>query len=422
MGWRRHSPGRCALLALLVLALATGASAVLADGRGRAPSIREPASPVIYPSATRALRFSHASHSDRASCVGCHAGATGSTRPGDRLVPGEDGCARCHEVESATTAGAVTLCGRCHPAYRSPESPPRFREGATRASRVDVLVPPPRSVFPAAYLRFSHAAHARGGIDCEACHAGVAEAESRGGTPPLPRMAACLECHDGRRADDACATCHLTDGAGRVRWRLPGGLLRPSGSLFDDAHDDAFLRGHGAAATRSRGHCESCHGPEHCQGCHDARRRPEAIHPGNWIALHAVPARKDPGGCASCHRSQSSCVRCHRRSHVVAEGEQRFPSDRAFHADGWTVGAGELAGPAHHGREARRSLRACTACHRESTCLSCHRSASVGASAPVSANPHGRGFTSRCAALMRRAERVCYRCHAATDAVLDRCR
>jgi len=278
---------------------------------------------------------------------------------------------------------------------------------------------------PSPWLRFDHAAHARGGIDCGACHRFGAPGGA--GAPPrraLPTMSDCLACHDGRRATDECRTCHLTDGAGRVRWRLPSGLLVPSGRVWDDRHDEAFVERHALAAARDRRHCGACHGDGWCQACHDGVARPARIHPGGWLTLHGVPARKDPQGCSACHRSRGDCIVCHRRSHVVAEGEQAFPGDEAFHPDGWAVADGALPGATHHGREARRNLQACAACHREDTCVACHRSRTSpeGPGRGVFANPHGSDFRSRCAAMRARNPAVCARCHAATDPALVRCR
>lgn len=373
-------------------------------------------SPVIYPPGTVPLAFDHATHA-AADCAACHPDVARSTRAADRNLPAEEACAACHPVTVAPGEDAAAVCGRCHPGYRPPAEPPRFRPGDGPRGRADVLEPPAPVSLPAPYLRFDHAVHAAAGIECATCH---------GSLPgrALPLMSECLGCHDGRRAPAACRTCHLTDGAGRVRWRLPTGRLVPSGRSFDDRHDEAFLREHGPAAARDRRHCAECHDDAWCQACHDGAARPARVHPADWVALHAVPARKDPRGCAACHRSSGDCIVCHRRSHVVAEGEQAFPGDRPFHPDGWSVPDGSLPGAAHHGREARRNLRACASCHREETCIACHRSRTspAGPGRGVFANPHGRDFRERCAAMLSRNAKVCERCHAASDAALDVCR
>jgi hypothetical protein len=393
------APRRLALLLgplLLLLALP-----LLAEVDDRVPPPPVPArpaiplrpgespSPVIYPPRAAPLGFTHTTPGHAAAaCVACHPGAPTSRRAADGLLPG------------------AAACAACHPAKDAPASPP-----------------PP-------YLRSDHAAHATAGIDCGACHRFDAADE---GSPAraLPPMTTCLGCHDGRRAAAACRTCHLTDGAGRVRWRLPTGRLVPSGRAFDDRHDEAFLERHGRAAARDRRHCAECHDDGWCQACHDGAARPARIHPADWLALHPVPARKDPRGCVACHRSRGDCIVCHRRSHVVAEGEQAFPGAAGagggggrFHPGGWTLPDGALPGATHHGREARRGLHACASCHREETCVACHRSRTSpdGAGRGVFANPHGRGFRERCAAMRSRNPAVCERCHGATDPALERCR
>lgn len=437
MASRRIVLASCGILLLL-------AAPLLADvEEERVPPVRPPAvpgraptgdptdgdalpSPILFPGGAGPLDFDHRIHGEVA-CAECHAGAAESRRAADSLLPDEAACARCHAVAAAPDADATAVCGRCHPTYRPPGEPPRFSSTAATRDARSVRNPPPGVARPSPYVRFDHAAHATAGIDCVVCHARATAQDRSPAGASLPLMGDCLGCHDGRRADDSCRTCHLTDAAGRVRWRLPTGLLVPTGRSFGDRHDEAFVREHGPAAARDRRHCASCHADDGCQACHDGVARPAAVHPPGWRALHAVPARKDPRGCAACHRASGDCIACHRRSHVVAEGEQRFPPDEAFHPAGWTDAPGALPGPRHHGHEARRNLRACVSCHREETCLACHRTpaaatGAAGGSRGVFANPHGRSFRDRCTAMRERNEAVCLRCHARGDASLGLCR
>ena len=410
--------GSCYVLAAALLAVGLGAA--WAAEHAAAPAGARPCpSPVLFPPQTLALSFDHRKHTEKASCTRCHDTAATSTRAADRNLPDQDRCAECHpvRVSGPEQGDPAQLCGFCHPAYLAPGGAPRFRGGATVGGRAEVSNPPPLSSVPAPYLRFDHSAHARAGIDCLTCHARVPGLGKTTRCDVTPLMEDCRACHDGRRASDRCRTCHLTDGAGLVRWRLPTGLLRPSGRAIGGRHDEAFVERHAPAARRRPDVCRSCHDDRSCQRCHDGLRKPARIHPGNWMALHGVSARKDPRGCAGCHDSQGSCIVCHRRSHVVREGDDRFPIGRRFHPEGWAVASG-LPGPRHHGREARRNLRACASCHEEKTCVRCHGTQSLGGGT----SPHGRGFRDRCEAMLRRSSRACHKCHAPADPLLERCR
>jgi hypothetical protein len=136
---------------------------------------------VIYPAQRIPLAFSHARHLARAmACTDCHAGALTSTDGKDRLLPGEDVCARCHPIDRAQPDKAVAgqppaTCVACHPAYK-PDQP------------VDTIwIPPPNLVF-------SHAAHATA-----ACKVLARRARDRG-VQGLPRRSRRRRHRDPRRA------------------------------------------------------------------------------------------------------------------------------------------------------------------------------------------------------------------------------
>ncbi len=406
--------------AALALALVGATVPALGTGAGDGAAVAVPPSPVIYPDESVALRFSHAGHATE-PCLACHSGAALSTRVGDRLLPDEAHCVRCHAVAAPTAADAPALCGRCHPSYAAAATPPRLKPGATGAvERITVEHPPEPVDVPAAYLVFSHAAHAGRGASCATCHPGVERTALASRENSLPRMPTCLRCHDGRKAPASCRTCHLRDAAGRVRTRLPSGLLKPSGRVYDDAHGPDLLRAHGAKARRARNHCANCHADEACEACHAGIAKPRAIHPNDWMLLHPAAARRNEPNCDACHRGQSFCLTCHRRTGVARVGNPGFPEGMRHHPADWADRSG-LAATNRHGAQAQRNVRACVACHAERDCTACHRADGAGLMrAP--ARTHPDGFTQQCRALRARNERACAKCHAAGDPRLDRCR
>lgn len=407
-----HRATRAALAAVMPLALVVLAPAraraeapAPASAPGSAPAPGQ-VSPVVYPPQTLALRYSHARHAGVA-CARCHA-AAGSRAAADRLLPTEAACtgAGCHAIDRAlpderAAAGAgPTACAACHPGWASG-------------------TPPARTVIPPPNLKFSHTAHvARAG--CASCHGDLSK-RSQVSRADLPRMASCLRCHDGRAAASACTTCHLGLPDGRMRVNFPEGTLRPTGQMSDDAHDLGFARTHGrAAATDAGASCASCHKPKFCEDCHAGEIKPRAIHPGDYVTIHALEARKDAPSCAACHTRQIFCVGCHQRTGVASETPGGpFSRGARFHPATWTA-AGR--GPGHHAWEAQRNLATCSSCHRESTCMRCH-SARPGLPSAASASPHPRGFGQQpsCQALASRNPRTCLKCHdlARSPRILD---
>lgn len=148
--------------------------------------------------------FDHAGHTARASCATCH-------RPSGRgsvalSIPSGAGahatCFKCHTPESVGADGHdISSCGNCH------------RLG--RPARV--------SAWSSAYTTtpFSHASHARKGLECAQCHAVRPAAPlARQVSAPFPAQhhapagaRSCASCHDGKRAFGGaefndCTRCH----------------------------------------------------------------------------------------------------------------------------------------------------------------------------------------------------------------------
>lgn len=114
------------------------------------------------------------------------------------------------------------------------------------------------------------------------------------------------------RAD--CAECHSD---------LSTGALKPYASF---KHSNIFIRGHGGYAAQGQNLCASCHGPSFCQGCHTRKDelkpnvrmgdRPDMMlpHRGDYIVLHRIDGRLDPGSCFRCHgnKNDARCRACHK--------------------------------------------------------------------------------------------------------------
>jgi hypothetical protein len=354
--------------------------------------------------------MSHARHLAKGvACERCHDRIARSELASDRNVPAQARCEACHRIEEARAGRRVdppSACQDCHPG---------FDWTVHRAPRP--------SRFPAPNLHFSHARHLARGAGCAGCH-GELSAVDLATREQLPRMATCLDCHDGREAPATCATCHPASKAARgapIETRFPSGTLLPGpGNPLGLGHGPRFERAHAQLAARQREQCLACHAESSCLRCHDGAVRPQVVHPGDFVTTHMVPARQDEARCAACHRRQSFCVACHERTGVGPEAPAGFRDPGAqVHPAGWLT-----PGPQHHGVQAARNVGACASCHREEGCARCHASAAGAPPGGQHANPHPPGFSSSCRDLVRKNDRACAKCHdlSRADDAAARCR
>jgi hypothetical protein len=405
-----------AVLAALLLAPRWGRSA----GEASAP----PPSP-IYPQETIVLRFSHRAHAAQGiACLRCHAEVPGSESARDRLIPAEARCAGCHEIDKAREDKPASPSGECRICH------PGFDPAVHRAPEGDL--------FPRSALHFSHARHLQAGESCAGCH-GTLESVDLATRAALPRMGVCLGCHDGKRAPRTCALCHLSALAAkgaRLEVELPAGRLRPgSGDPLGLDHGPRFETGHGLVAQGRREQCLACHAEASCLRCHDGTAKPRSVHPGDWMAVHPVPARMDEPRCDSCHRRQTFCVACHERVGIGSNADLPFrqPAARVHPPDAVWVGipgpgGRATVGPGHHAVQAARNISQCVSCHREEECLKCHSAAGTptvsGSAFPSGQTVHPPGFAGACKAMLRKNGRACQKCHTVSppDADIARCR
>lgn len=370
-------------------------------------------SEVIFPPRTVPLRFDHALHDNLgAKCIDCHTNATTSRRASERVILSTAACDRCHGTDhrdrSSVKAGEGRrgACATCHEGYR-------IEEG-NRVKRV--MVPVPR-------LRFNHQVHAARNIGCGHCHGAVQRA-GKATNVRLPRMRACLTCHDlpdSSRGDAkaGCPTCHLTQPSGQIRTEYPNGQLLPPRWLGGAEHGPDFVNTHGRAAASDSRFCAQCHKEDQCVRCHDGRVRPRDVHPNDFLSMHAVAAKQNAQSCGSCHRSESFCKTCHMRAGVTATGPSWNRSNQGrIHPPSEVFVSAPVTGR-HHATEARRNLTACVGCHVERDCVGCHATRGGGG---IGVNPHPSGFASRCRSALSRNARPCLVCHDPGDAQLSRCR
>ena len=394
-------------------------------------------SPVLFPDQQLPLRFFHDKHlAEEMECSDCHEAAAESVRASDVLVPigleGEETCTMCHDLEEGAEADPPAACATCH----TNSYEPTFPKGVESYASDQALSKPAATIIPLPRIKMNYKIHIDKGIPCSTCHGDMTDIQVATRDNSLPVMGKCMECHDGQQASSECRTCHMTRPDGRLVTTFGTEVLKPSGHYRMDAHDDNYLKTHALTARGDEAYCSQCHEESYCLQCHNGVARPLKIHPNNWILIHPISARRDDPTCSSCHRAQSFCVDCHQRSGVA--NSDTFGSNPAglgynktkyggFHPEGW-VGTGTknmAKGPNHHAFHAKRNIRACASCHVERTCANCHApSTNTGLYSGAGISPHGPGFANsrKCQALLRTNQRVCTKCHAKSDPLLNSCR
>jgi len=231
---------------------------------------------------------------------------------------------------------------------------------------------------PAFSAGFNHAEHNDyvDGAACDTCH--TEEAPSI-----VPDLKVCLECHEQDFVD---------------------GVELPA----LDSHNPLWAFDHGVAAKTDVMDCGACHQQAFCLECHKAGFADEMgsfsnnlanIHRGDFSVSHPIAARTDQQLCSRCHENDF-CVDCHDAfrdagidtailSHRRGWSDTTFPLMSQSHADAGylnnplscttfdchqgSVIPGTMTWSTAHGREARKNLATCQACHPDGDiCLTCH--------------------------------------------------
>lgn len=111
-----------------------------------------------------------------------------------------------------------------------------------------------------------------------------------------------------------CAECHED----QIR-----GTMKPYASFN---HSQDFIKSHRLYAAREAQLCAACHKGSFCNDCHANKmeikppiklgNRPdrELIHRGDYLTLHKIDGKIDPGSCFKCHgrANNEKCIVCHR--------------------------------------------------------------------------------------------------------------
>lgn len=364
--------------AATALAGAAMASGISNDGLSRS----------LLPPGRASVRQVHDLHDrEKIGCEVCHTQAGESSWASDRLIPNMKNCGRCHDVAANVTPATPVgpSCRGCHAGLVEGEKPTR-------------------GDYPRPNIRFSHKAH-KGEARCGACHPAAAQGRSPASGRDMVGMRTCFDCHGKSQGSSECRKCHLVSKDGRMVTEIGGDKLVPPQWLKGPSHGIDWSKKHASMAGSDSEFCGACHSEEQCQRCHAGKRRPRDIHPGDWISSHGVSSRLNSPRCNSCHRAQSFCLECHRRSGAAwdsPEKSRNIGTGGRYHGD---VSAEQIC------RRARQDITSCVSCHSERTCRECHSSLF---------SPHPPGFVRKCAALASRNRNSCSKCH--LDDAWERCK
>ena len=170
------------LVAVLGVASATVVMLARAQVAGEAGSGTGADSAV---SAGQPIAFSHAHHAGeyRIDCEFCHAYARRGPVAG---IPSVERCAGCHRTILSERPEILKLLDY----WENREPIPWLR--------VHDLPD---------YVRFTHKAHLRAGLDCAHCHGDVTGMDIAVQVEPLT-MGWCVDCHEARDASRDCLVCH----------------------------------------------------------------------------------------------------------------------------------------------------------------------------------------------------------------------
>lgn len=413
-----------ALAALILGAAALGLTgAVVFEG---GPNV------VIFPKQRIPIAFDHAYHvrapdeakkvkGEALSCTFCHENISDQKQASATDIPGHAVCESCHGdwIGTEEKPAAQKECARCHKDLRKVPG----TKTATKAAKMWI---------PAPNIKFDHAQHIEAGSECNACHANV-PTKTVATRDDFPTMDRCIACHKEKGVSTECKTCHFAGATGRLVTTFETGQLIPARYHAGAVHTGDFIRAHAVPAQRDPGYCKQCHGPEDCMECHDGIGRDARYHPGDWIAVHGTKSRIDDVRCTGCHRQQSFCLDCHVRSGVATifavndvstitrrtvrvDGNQVATGPHPMAADGWLNPGSKN----FHGFHATRSMNACASCHQEQYCVRCHASTFGGrpnAAGPRGGNPHGPNPQRlRDSAARNNNARACLKCHSPYDA------
>jgi len=309
------------------------------------------------------IKFNHGLHIKDAQmkCVDCHTYAEKAEKSDVNLNPSMQICSSCHDINDKSK------CNLCH------------YEGVYKK-----LVPCNKNLY------FSHKYHITSQRKaCEDCHTGLDKvkyaADSYGG---YPAMETCYSCHNNKKANSDCESCHqvLTN-------------LKPRDHLSLN-----YLNEHKVqvdyATGQSNNKCMMCHSDNFCQVCHSAKgyngsntpkdfyapyytyeggvRRDKAelqklsnVHNMNYVYTHGLDANHKGHECKTCHDPVEFCSSCHNNGGNLLTGmAPKSHLETGFTTFGVNTGGGL------HAKLAKKDIESCEACHSingaDPACVKCH--------------------------------------------------
>ncbi|KAA3613153.1 MAG: hypothetical protein D8M58_12660 [Calditrichaeota bacterium] len=263
--------------------------------------------------------FSHKYHieDEELACNDCHTNVNTSTTGTDDLMPVQDVCADCHEIDD-------------EPAVKASMQMQRVTEYSTL---------------------FSHQLHSEKEFNCVDCHGDVSQNEV-GQKALTPNMKSCMDCHQTEQAENTCYTCHTTDEQ-----------LMPANHNLTFIHNHGDLARNDIMTVSGEMNCQTCHTKQYCQDCHEGENVDRMIHPLNFEFTHALTTQGKENNCITCHEERSFCSSCHIENAVMPHN----------HVPGW---ANQIPGDGGlHRIEATIDLENCMSCHEhnaEQICAQCH--------------------------------------------------
>lgn len=370
--------------------------------------------PAIFPPQQIPIYFNHDYHvrkPDEATgvqgeglrCTFCHEKAGDELTAAETDIPGHSSCDSCHGewIDDAP----VKECARCHK---------DLDPTGTSSKAAGLTIPP-------ANIKFAHQSHTKAGVECTSCHNNVPN-KAVATRDDYPTMDRCVACHLEKQVSVECQTCHLTQPSGRLQTQFASGVLQPNRYHVAAVHQGNFLKDHAVPAQRDKAYCQKCHSESDCLQCHDGVGRDARFHPGDFISTHFMQGKKDDSRCESCHNFQQFCLNCHVKSGVATVGDAlNVPTRKTIRVDGTGAHVGPHPMSADgwltptsrnfHGFFAQRNIRSCASCHQEQYCITCH-----GSGTGAGGNPHGpnpQRLKGNTASL--RAARACLKCHDPAD-------
>ncbi len=255
-------------------------------------------------------------------------------------------------------------------------------------------------------LTFSHKVHVDEDVDCTECHDAV-DHSRLAADRNIPGHTQCEDCHDidaaarGEKTDPAsnCEVCHAgvhrkgdpvaPDVFPANNLRFPHDVHLARKIACTTCHQGIEKAKLGTRANLTRMvQCLDCHdgtkAPDRCSTCH--LTEPDGLlqtrfdtgmleptgqiadddHGRDFLHRHAHLAQSDLAACSSCHR-QAECESCHANSSKALR----------VHPPDWL---------ASHGLSARTDELSCRSCHRaQSFCVACHQQRGVAMDSPLRA-------------------------------------